>query len=46
LTTRFTNPPGALVPAWMPLVPSSTSMRSLLSSAIAVSALIGSPSRR
>ena len=34
LTTKLTSPPGALVPAWMPLVPLSTSMRALLSSGI------------
>ncbi|MCU0969631.1 MAG: hypothetical protein MUF03_12605 [Rubrivivax sp.] len=45
-TTRLTSPPGALTPACTPLVPFSTSMRSLLASPIAVSALIGSPSRR
>ena len=37
---------GALVPDWMPLVPLRISMRSLLSSGIEVSALIGRPSRR
>ena len=40
------KPPGALVPACMPLTPLRTSMRSLFSSAMAVSALMGSPSRR
>jgi hypothetical protein len=46
LTTRLTRPPGALVPAWMPLVPLRTSTRSLLASGSEVSALIGRPSRR
>jgi len=42
----LTKPPGALVPAWMPLVPLNNSMRSLLSMPIMVSAEIGKPSRR
>ena len=46
LTTKFTSPPGALVPACMPLVPLRISTRALLSSGIGVSALIGNPSRR
>ena len=45
LEIRFYEP-GALVPASMPLAPLSTSMRSLLSSGIEVSPLIGKPSRR
>ena len=45
-TTRFTRPPGALVPAWMPLVPLSTSRLLLFARGRAVSALIGRPSRR
>ena len=38
--------PESLLKTWMPLVPRRISMRSLLSSGIDVSALIGRPSRR
>jgi hypothetical protein len=46
LVTRLTSPPGALMPACVPLMPLSTSTRSLLASSSAVSALMGRPSRR
>jgi hypothetical protein len=41
LTVKLIKPPGALVPAFMPLVPFSSSIWSLLSSAMLVSALMG-----